>query len=883
MKRFLLSIVAFLTACLYCQPVLAQDQEVTCQLRIHNKQDNTDTTEVAYCTLVSSVSKANDIIRFIKQNQSSVNDLDSKKEKNLSKLVKETFKRKKSRKSGEVTYPAALPGMAVVFLTTDFDACKMFEIVEGKYYYSDTVNVTRIPETIKKTTRKRKKFDEVSVIDYGDEYERFKISAYIPEGLSKSDSRIIFQIYAVDCVTDDTVAYLTPKVFEGDEYHRQQIKRKGYDFYKNDPLAVGFDPSDTLRDGKEMHIRTEVKYKKPDRKKKYRGPYTYSIEDFHHSYYEKSNNGTCLREQPLKFLDFSVAEASLALDRDLFYEEPEMGIDSVMQDLSLEFLVGKAELKPDSTYDKIIYDLNTELSQVDDLVGSELFVSNSPEGGVSINNKLVGQRAQKAVSLIRMPNGKRPSIRTHVYTWSETATELEKQGFVEAANAMRDALAKAGSNERAQDRAVRELPMYEEVIVPEMDRERKMTFVYRSLREHVKTPNEALTAYMGNKKKALSWGDYYNVFEKLIERYETNRQKEDSVEIEELTKTTYKRLVKMSDFLMIKMSPYLINQMAVVQNRIDPDTMILKPLLNDTLAVNTQLMLDFNTKTTLTINRPEYILNQAVAFFRLGFVKRAKQVLQMLIQDLPTYDEDTQESVRKLQHFIHFREQLPNDNRNDDEEKQYQEALHFIENSGIDNRAILYTELPDKLEKEDEAEYWVDLMSDEKPQKWYLKGILWARKIDQQVHLEDDGEVSVEGMDDVDINRMGHYLGYFQHAFDLESARGKNTMLRYYFEEGHVKEELRKQYPYKKVLIPAYRKIFSLRKQLDDEAKYEAVDKLEAKGYNLEDLGYGELLQQMQSQAEADEKTALEKEKAEFEKQKAELEKEKETINQEEK
>ena len=864
MKRFLICLLVFLTGWIFGQHALAQEFEVTCQLKIHNKYDNKDTTEVVYCTLCSSASKANDIINYIKKNLNSANsltDLDGRKEKNLNKLLKETFKRKKTRKTGEITYPSVVPGMAVVFLTTDFDACKMFEITEGKTYYTDTVNVTRIPETIKETKRRRKKYDEVSVIDYGDGYERFKISAYIPEGLSKSDSRLIFQIYAVDCVTDDTVAYLAPKVFEGDEYHQQQIKRKGYDFYKNDPLAVGYDPSDTLRDGKEKHIMTVVKYKKPDRKKKYRGPYTYSIEDFHHSYYEKSNNGTCLREQPLKFLDFSVAEAPLSLDRESFYEEPDPGVDSVMQDLSLEFQVGKAELKVDSTYDQIIYDLNSELSQVEDLLSSELFVSNSPEGGSAINVPLVKKRADKAASLIRMPQGNRPSTRTHVFTWEETASELEKQGAVEAANAIREALSKAGSNYRSQDRAISELPMYEEIIVPEMERERKMTFTYRSLRNHIKSPDEAFEAYMSNRQKALSWGDYYNVFEKLIDKYESKNQKEDSIELEELTRITYRRLVKMSEFLMIKMAPYLINQMAVVQNRIDPDTMILKPLLNDTLAVNTKLTLDFNTKTTLTINRPEYILNQAVAFFRLEEVRRAKQMLQMLIQDLPSYDEEIRESIKKLQHFINFKEQLPNNNRDEEQEKRFRDALKFIENSGVDNRAILYTELPDEIEKEDEAEYWVDLMSDEKPQKWYLKGILWARKTDKQVHLEDDEENTSDELADMDINRMGHYLGYFQHAFDLEATRGKNVMLRYYFEEGHVKEEQRKIYPYKKAHIPLYRKIFRLRKQIDNEEVFEAIDKLESKGYNLENLGYGDLLLKLQDQAEKDEKAALNKDK----------------------
>ena len=851
--------MSFLLAFFFLQEVKAQEMEVTCQLKIHNKYDGKDTTEVAWCQVFSSVGKANEIVKTIQQNQSSMTslDYDPEKAKRLTKLVKDAFKRKKSRKTGEVTYPTVIPGMAVVFLTTDFDAYKVFTIKEGQTYYSDTVNVMRIPETIHTKDRARKKYDEVSTIDYGDGYERFKISAYLPEGLAKDDSRLIFQVCAVDCQTEDTVAYLYPKVFEGADYHEKQVKRKGYDFFKNDPLAVGYDSSDTLSGGKEKNISTVILFKKPDKSRHYRGPFTYSIEDFHHSYYRKDNPGTCLRKQPFKFLDFSVAEASLDLDRESFYEEPDMGVDSVMQDLALEFQVGKAELKEDSTYGQKLADLAYELSQVDDLLSAELVAYVSPEGGMAINGPLVQRRADKAASLIHMPHGKRPTTRSHVYTWEETAAELEKLGETAAAQALLDTLALAGKDWRSQDRMIRNMSIYESIILPEMERERKMTFTYRSLREHVKTPTEAFDAYLANRNKPLSWGDYYNVFETLIDKYRDQNSMEDSVELETLTRVTYQRLMKMSEPMMIKIAPYLINQMAVVQNRVAPDTTILKPLLNDTLPVNTVLTLDFNTQTKLTINRPEFILNQAVAFFKLQEVLRAKQMLQMIKQDIGTYSDDVREAVQKLQYFIDFKEQLPNTNRTDEQEKLFRAALAFIESSGADNRAVLYTELPDEIyEKASEAEYWVNLMSDEKPQKWYLKGILWAKKTNAQAELNlddlpDGGGNLPDVGEDIDINRMGHYLGYFQHAFDLDKS-AKHEMMRYYFNEGHVEEEVRKLYPYKQKMVPYYRKIFELRKQIDDDELSDAVDELEKKGYDLEEMGYGALLQTLHSQTESD-------------------------------
>ena len=83
----------------------------------------------------------------------------------------------------------------------------------------------------------------------------------------------------------------------------------------------------------------------------------------------------------------------------------------------------------------------------------------------------------------------------------------------------------------------------------------------------------------------------------------------------------------------------------------------------------------------------------------------------------------------------------------------------------------------------------MNLMSDEKPQKWYLKGILWAKKVDSQTELDlddlPDGGSSLNMNEDIDINRLGHYLGYFQHAFDLDKSP-KRELMRYYFNEGHV-------------------------------------------------------------------------------------------------
>jgi hypothetical protein len=71
----------------------------------------------------------------------------------------------------------------------------------------------------------------------------------------------------------------------------------------------------------------------------------------------------------------------------------------------------------------------------------------------------------------------------------------------------------------------------------------------------------------------------------------------------------------------------------------------------------------------------------------------------------------------------------------------------------------------------------------------------------------------------VDVNKfqgIPQYLGYFQHAFDLDETK---KYFRYYGNESNVSEDLRKKYPYKFKKRPLYRELFKLLKKRDDSMK----------------------------------------------------------------
>ena len=142
---------------------------------------------------------------------------------------------------------------------------------------------------------------------------------------------------------------------------------------------------------------------------------------------------------------------------------------------------------------------------------------------------------------------------------------------------MREALSKHGAAgtsrevDRARDAAMRHVEGYEEFIVPVMESQRKLTFTYLEQLEKVKNPREALEAYEKNPKGILSWGDYYNVFDQLGQRYARTKSLEDSLKLDQLTRFTYQRVLSNSDWESIKMAPYIINQMALIQNRVAGD------------------------------------------------------------------------------------------------------------------------------------------------------------------------------------------------------------------------------------------------------------------------------------------------------------------------
>ena len=813
-------------------PMQISAQNWTCQVTIHNKiydpkyNDNAkndseavskmDTHEIVSFGYFPSYSDASSVYNRVKSEFDESKDFIDAKQ--LKKILKENRVVGRSSAMGMFPFPA-VDGMGVVIITKEFEIglfqVKLKDNHLTLYYENESGDklsktysqgeVLQYPLEVKRLSGGHTigKLAEVDLPPIEiDGFINFPIKI---KEVQKANSycRVIVQPYAIDCNLDTVVEYLDPMVYEGEDYHKKQDARMKYNYMKYDPLGKSYKTgrgnrfifktvSDTLV------IDTLVRWEKINKNHGYRCAYEYTIEDYHHTLLDNSRPGTCLVRSPLKFLSFSSAAMDLELTED-FREVALSNMDSTTQNLGLRFQHGKDILIDDPSYEIVIGELEQEMHyHGKDLVSAKLIGYASPDGSDAVNNSLARRRAERAKRMFHIPNGKTLEIETKIDTWQNTAKLLLDSGYVEESNAILDILDATSSRDAAYAK-IRGLPTYKEVIKPILETQCRITFSYQYFREHIMNADEAVSAYYKNKKKRYSNGDYYNMFTAI----------RDSAELDTLTIYAYRQLSKEDGFEKKPFASYLINRMAVVNiNRHVPDTMTLKPLIRERGKMKIPFV-DPDADgfgTEITYNRPEVILNQAIAYFQLGDTRHAKFYI-----DLLTQNGFQGEGLDNLRQFVNFKYLLGR-NMNS---PQFKEALDYIINSSVENKAILYTELAE-LNKTDEAWDLVHMMADDNPVKWYLFGILWAtRDGDEKNYPLDDS-----GTDDIDIEGIPYYIAYFWKSMDMDSAFAKH-----YFTEGNVTEDQRKKvnHAYKNNRIEKYRKLFGLLKKEDDVRKNELL------------------------------------------------------------
>lgn len=759
-------------------------------------------------------------------------------------------KKNTTRASGRFSINAATT-LCLLFITgQESKVSDIIEIVEGKTEYDVVINVQRLREVVKQGNAVEREFIGGGNGDTGDGNCYFHISLNIPKGYGKESSRLIIQTYAVDCQTDDTLAYCDPLVYEGREYHTLQNRRMDYDYFANDKLAGAYHDRMEITSDDWIRIDTTVVYQKPDKNLTYRGPYTYVLEDYHHVYKRGGWGGTCLVERPFKFLDFTPALAEIPLTEE-FREEAQSQFGQENRDLQLRFVVGKDVLEEDSmnqvNIDKLISELR---SYGEKLVAPKIQGYASPDGGMKVNQDLALRRAQYAARIIQryLPAGTTVSSSSSVYTWNDVADALAKKGLQDYADQVRAIAARTDS----PDRELKMLDFYATDVEPILESMRAMRASYQYLRAKVLTADEAVEEYYSHKrdyqlgKKKFSNGDFWNIYNNL----------NDEAEADSLTLLAYNYITKDPEYATENIiAPYVANRYAIYNlNKGTPNARILEPFI-DLSYHNVNAKKAIDDFLTITINRKEILLNQAVTYFQEQKLDSALFFINWLhkanVSDVTLDNMEKYMNLKRL-HAIH--------NKTFQERQTYEAAKKFVLSVSDENKAILYTEIPD-WGMTDEAMKYVDKMPDNSAKKWYLKALLWVDKAGKEPRDFDESEtvddtpgfklltpaeedslmVSDPGEynkymadlvawqnqrdsikaahpqkadDGIDIEDIPYYLAYFQHAFELEPL-----FKRIYFTEGHVSEDMRKLYKYKNKNIPAYRKLFRLLYEQDQKRK----------------------------------------------------------------
>lgn len=804
----------------------------------------------------------------------------------------------------------ALPGMVILAVTMEGDVSEDSKgnvpasnvITAGKSYYKIEITTHNLNFSGIRGKKRRKKGTPFVT---GDGTVMFPISFTLPKDSVKKSTRIVVQPYAIGCDVEDTMSYLLPIIYEGDNYHSLQDKRMSFDYFSKDRLGHsyrstvldGFQDIDPEKNKKEKlnrnylkldSIRQKlvpskndsivltrldtvildsaeneyvfnamIKYILPDKKKMCRGPFVCALEDYHHVYYKKSYPGTCLANRPFKFLDFTAGVPEMELHPD-FQEEAKTQVQNVSENLNLRFVVGRAELVQDSINELEAAKMAETLRDQEGLVPSsvKILATASPDGGEKINRDLAQRRANVARQhLAQYLRGISPKTETKVYTWDEVADMLTAEGRNIEAQTVRDVIAANGNNNNAVFAALKKLDIYEPVIVPVLDKMRAMSYSYFFIKKRVLTATEVVQVYHDFKqdyisgKNNFSSGDYYNLYANIT----------DTLELDTITMLAYRMLEKkrsnLSALYSERIAPYVLNRVArkLLDNG-TPDTLLLKPFIDEPVS-DTIFDKELDLKRRMLdvpevcINYQDILITQAMNYYQLQMFPRAHKYIEWI---KAMAKKTPPAALSKIQMYMDLMTYF----QNDEDNPKFVAAKDSILNSSPDNKAILYTEVPEWGASFDERNNLLDLMDDDNPKKWYLKGMLWASRANdaflepkydltrfdqskgsfrilsqiEETKLMNENYAEWEEYDKkkteyqaqkknatdteaVDITGIKHYLAYFHHCFQL----GGPSFRKYYFYEGRVEEELRKKYLYLKKDFPAYEKLFTLLKARDDE------------------------------------------------------------------
>lgn len=440
-------------------------------------------------------------------------------------------------------------------------------------------------------------------------------------GVGRTNARLITQVFVMKADGTDTLQYMMPQVFDGEQFHATQA------LWSRDTLYQIADRSPRLTNALDT-IVFDVKFDVPDRSI-YHCKANIWIEDYIKTYYRDSCFilSTARVRRPFQFLEYTFSECQL--DHNEYMKPPRKEHISTPKNMRLRFKVGKAELdKSDRQTVAALDSLKDELRGICSDPAAKLKEIHfagyaSPEGPFSKNQELSRLRTEvvKSEVLSVVPKDQLEMVyRTsqgYVCGWGEVADILERDSLQTEAEFVRGIVAENQGKWERQDYFIRKSPLYLSKIRGRLEELRQVKCNHLAEVLRFLTPEEILHKYNTDEeyrtgKKLLTLNEYWHLFTLV----------KDPVALEDI----YKRALNAS--IKSEGRPWALpaNNLAVMYlKREQVDTNLLKPFLRDGRPMNYSEM-DFDTGQRINYNNPEIIANQAQMFMLAGNFQRAVQL-----------------------------------------------------------------------------------------------------------------------------------------------------------------------------------------------------------------------------------------------------------------
>lgn len=583
--------------------------------------------------------------------------------------------------------------------------------------------------------------DSMDVVDTGATIECSSILT-LPDGAGKSNARCVFQPVVIDCQTGDTVEFLAPKVFDGPEYSRMQLQRMGFKM-KRDKLHRYIQQEPLVTNNMRIHWAASIKKKDP--KHSYTCMAALRLADFNSIYYaEDKQVSSCLARHPFQFMEYRMHVP--ALDKQQYKETPRGELREGAENISLSFLVGKAELDPDPKNEAELERLNDIFQQIDQ--NGEYQIRRiaitgyaSPEGNYQSNLALAKRRANLAKTLVE----KNFKHEVYIYTeepqvigWEVVVDSLLRNHNDEVAEQVSEILEANPKNITLQSQKIQKLEAYEEFIAPILPSLRifKCEYAYQTVR--ALEPEEIMDNYLHNAEyrpggtKTFNHYEYWHLFEMI----------KDPVELEGL----YRRAFEESKANSTRPWVYPAHKLALSYLKRDTCDVELLRQFVDINAANVNIERTTFAGRKYMVNQEEVVAAQVASYYLAEHNDTAYYLARMLPE---------KEEYRQLKSFALTRGLLFRPHKTDEQRAQLAEALPVVEASSAVNRAVIQV----AQRRNEEAAQTLEQLQETDPRRWYMQAILHSRAMDlnraaqalqqcfeldatYQLRMQNDGDIS---------------------------------------------------------------------------------------------------------------------------------------------